>query len=43
MISEPKEHAVPIQIVTLGSMIVKMPLPMGMIADINKIYDENVS
>ena len=43
MISEPKEHAVPIQIVTLGSMIVKMPLPMGIIADINKIYDENVS
>ena len=43
MISEPKEHAVPIQIVTLGSMIIKMPLPMGIIADINKIYDENVS
>ena len=43
MISEPKEHAVPIQIVTLGSMIIKMPMPMGMIDDINKIYDENVS
>ena len=43
MISEPKEHAVPIQIVTLGSMIIKMPMPIGMIDDINKIYDENVS
>ena len=43
MISEPKEHAVPIQIVTLGSMIIKMPMPMGMIDDINKIYDEKVS
>ena len=42
MISEPKEHAVPIQIVTLGSMIIKMPMPMGMIVDINKIYDENI-
>ena len=43
MISEPKEHAVPIQIVTLGSMIIKMPMPIGMIDDINKIYDEKVS
>ena len=43
MISEPKEHDVPVQIVTLGSMIVKMPMPMGMIDDINKIYDEKVS
>jgi hypothetical protein len=42
MISEPKEHDVPVQIVTLGSMIIKMPMPMGMIVDINKIYDENI-
>ncbi|MBC8295160.1 MAG: hypothetical protein H8E55_05115 [Pelagibacterales bacterium] len=41
--SELKKHDVPVQIVTLGSMIVKMPMPMGMIADINKIYDEKVS
>ena len=41
--SELKEHDVPVQIVTLGSMIVKMPMPMGMIVDINKIYDEKVS
>ena len=40
--SEVSEHAVPVQIVTLGSMIVKMPMPMGMIVDINKIYDENI-
>ena len=39
MISEPKVHDVPVQIVTLGSMIIKMPMPMGMIVDINKIYD----
>ena len=43
MISEPKVHDVPVQIVTLGSMIVKMPMPKGMIDDINKIYDEKVS
>jgi len=43
MISEPKVHDVPVQIVTLGSMIIKMPMPMGMIVDINKIYDEKVS
>ena len=42
MISEPKVHDVPVQIVTLGSMIIKMPMPMGMIVDINKIYDENI-
>ena len=41
--SEVSEHAVPVQIVTLGSMIVKMPMPKGMIDDINKIYDEKVS
>ena len=41
--SELKKHDVPVQIVTLGSMIVKMPMPMGMIDDINKIYDEKVS
>lgn len=40
--SEVSEHAVPVQIVTLGSMIIKMPMPMGMIVDINKIYDENI-
>ena len=41
--SELKKHDVPVQIVTLGSMIVKMPMSMGMIVDINKIYDEKVS
>ena len=41
--SELKKHDVPVQIVTLGSMIVKMPMPKGMIDDINKIYDEKVS
>ena len=38
-----QNHNIPIQTITLGGVIIKMPMPDQVIDDINKIYDKNVS
>ena len=38
-----QSHNIPITKVTLGGVIIKMPMPDQIIDDINRIYDKNIS
>tara|TARA_B100001778_G_C18456083_1_gene568961 strand:- start:16 stop:669 length:654 start_codon:yes stop_codon:yes gene_type:complete len=41
MMSEKKEHEIKVSTMILGTTVAKFDLPMGLVDDINKLYDES--